>query len=143
MFLYTTFFKKYITFLIFEDKKYQAILYYNFCFLDHMTFPRGINLFTGRSKANIEKGISILNFDSTNFLSLIRVMAGQLFNFIQLNSVYIQSFPWRLLLHPAAWNTVSELCINFCNLQREHIYVLSGYLRCIKINGIFLHLSGL
>ena len=34
------------------------------------------------------------------------------------------SSPWRLLLHPAAWNTVSELCVTFCNL------------RCIKINVI-------
>ena len=34
--------------------------------------------------------------------------------------------PWRLLLHPAAWNTVSELCIHFCNLQ------------CIEINRILV-----
>ena len=38
----------------------------------------------------------------------------------------IPSSPWRLLLHPAAWNTVSELCIIFCNLQ------------CIEINAIYL-----
>ena len=29
----------------------------------------------------------------------------------------IQSSSWRLLLHIAAWNTVSELYINLCNLQ--------------------------
>ena len=46
-------------------------------------------------------------------------MAGQLFNLstIQPNSVYIQSSPWKLLLHPAVWNTVSKLCINCCNLS--------------------------
>ena len=60
----------------------------------------------------------LLPINSSNF---------HLFNFstLQLYSVYIQWSPWRSLLHPAAWNTVSELWIHFCNLQ------------CIEINVIF------
>ena len=60
-------------------------------------------------------------------------MAGQLFKFstIQLNSVYIQSSPRRLLLHPAAHETQSRsfVYITFCNLQ------------CIEINSIHIYLS--
>ena len=31
----------------------------------------------------------------------------------------------RLLLHPEALSTVSELCVNFCNLQCTELYVIS------------------
>ena len=80
-----------------------------------------------------------------DFSSLIYTSYGR--STLQLNSVYIQSAPWRLLPHPAVWYTVSELLGDpevsanlYCNLRtsvlwrlRDYLWLLMGHLVCINL----------
>ena len=77
---------------------------------------------------NISQQKEIFIWLYTLLLFVYRVQFSRyihMYSTIQLSSVYFQSSPWRLLPHPAAWNTVLE-CINLCNLP------------CIEINVIYI-----